>query len=173
MFEFLPMNFSNRNWLRRMDREFSELDRMFRSLERQSMRCDVEDLGDRFEMCLELPGMKKEDIQMTVRDNILVIRAEHKEETTHEEAPEIKAEKAADGDNVPAVQKEREAALSTDRRHFIHRERSYQSMERSFNVEEIQVDKITAKYENGVLTVVLPKKNPTKPEENIHTVEIE
>ena len=41
---------------------------------------------------------------------------------------------------------------------------SYGSYSRSFNVSEIDVENIKAAYENGVLTLTMPKKAPVKPE---------
>ena len=46
----------------------------------------------------------------------------------------------------------------------IRRERYYGSYSRSFNVSEIDVENIKAAYENGVLTLTMPKKAPVKPE---------
>ena len=47
---------------------------------------------------------------------------------------------------------------------YIRRERYYGSYSRSFNVSEIDVEGIKAAYENGVLTLTMPKKAPAKPE---------
>ena len=47
---------------------------------------------------------------------------------------------------------------------YIRRERYYGSYSRSFNVSEIDVENIKAAYENGVLTLTMPKKAPVKPE---------
>ena len=46
----------------------------------------------------------------------------------------------------------------------VRRERYYGSYSRSFNVSEIDVEGIKAAYENGVLTLTMPKKAPAKPE---------
>ena len=53
---------------------------------------------------------------------------------------------------------------------FLRRERNC-SCERSFYVGDIEKTKIKAKYENGVLTLTIPKDSPKKPE--AHTVAIE
>ena len=78
----------------------------------------------------------KEDIHLDIDDDILSIRAEHKDS---------KDEKDDKGD-------------------YIRRERYYGSYSRSFNVSEIDVEGIKAAYENGVLTLTMPKKAPAKPE---------
>lgn len=51
-----------------------------------------------------------------------------------------------------------------DKGDYIRRERYYGSYSRSFNVSEIDVEGIKAAYENGVLTLTMPKKAPVKPE---------
>ena len=76
------------------------------------------------------------DIHIDIDDDILSIHAEHKDS---------KGEKDDKGD-------------------YIRRERYYGSYSRSFNVSEIDVEGIKAAYENGVLTLTMPKKAPAKPE---------
>lgn len=172
MFDFVPFDFGRNGWMRRMEREFDAMNKMFEGFGGgRNMCCDVEDLGDRYEIVMELPGMKKEDISLKVSDNVLVISAEQKSESKTEDTPEIKAEPAEAGQEKALA--ERKEQLPSQERRYIHRERRYQSMERRFNVEEIEVKKITANYENGLLTVVLPKKTPTKPQDDVFTVEIE
>lgn len=174
MFDLTPFDFGfGRNMFRRMQREFDAMNRMFESFEPASMRCDVEDLGDHYELNLELPGMSKDEISLQVHDNVLTVRAEHKSETNN--GPEIEAENvdeksSADKNELKAKEK---AELGRPEGRYIHRERSWQRMERSFNVEDIVVEDIRAKYENGLLTITLPKQKPTSPEEDIHTVEID
>ena len=51
-----------------------------------------------------------------------------------------------------------------DKGDYIRRERYYGSYSRSFNVSEIDVEGIKAAYENGVLTLTMPKKAPAKAE---------
>ena len=75
-------------------------------------------------------------IHIDIDDDILSIHAEHKDS---------KGEKDDKGD-------------------YIRRERYYGSYSRSFNVSEIDVEGIKAAYENGVLTLTMPKKAPAKPE---------
>jgi HSP20 family protein len=47
---------------------------------------------------------------------------------------------------------------------YIRRERVQSSYERSFRVENVTAEDISASYENGVLTVTIPKKQPVEPE---------
>ncbi len=172
MYNFLPMSFSDRRWLRQYDM----VNRMFDDLN-QSMRCDVQDLGDRFELKIDVPGVKKEDIQLNVTDDVLSVKVETRTDSGSD-SPEITAEKADGSDSAQSNETlpsdKRASTEVSNRQHpFIHRERSYSSMERRFDVSEIVSDKITAAYENGVLTLVLPKKNPTAPEKNVHTINID
>ena len=117
--------------------DFDELERAFFSDNALSeFKTDIQEDGDNFVLEADLPGFKKEDIKVDIDDDILVIKAEHSED---------KDEKNDNGD-------------------YIRRERYYGSYTRSFNVSEINVDGITASYENGVLTLTMPKKVPVKPE---------
>ncbi len=144
MFDLVPFDF---------DGMMRSMDKLFRDYSMQDMRMDVEDLGDKYEMTVELPGMKKEDISLRVKDNILTIKASH----------------TSASQNSPD-EESRETAL-TDR-NFIHQERSYRSMERSFNVEGVLVDQIRAKYEDGLLIVDMPKENPAA-QDNTYEVNID
>jgi HSP20 family molecular chaperone IbpA len=95
------------------------------------MRTDVKELENGFELSIALPGVKKEDITAEINDGYLTISA-----TTSTN----KDEKNADGK-------------------YIRRERFYGSAKRSFYVgEDITEEDIKAKYEDGILTLDIPKK---------------
>lgn len=95
------------------------------------MRTDVKELDNGFELSIALPGVKKEDIAAEINDGYLTISA-----TTSTN----KDEKNADGK-------------------YIRRERFYGSAKRSFYVgEDITEEDIKAKYEDGILTLDIPKK---------------
>jgi HSP20 family molecular chaperone IbpA len=98
------------------------------------MRTDVKELENGFELSIALPGVKKEDITAEINDGYLTISA-----TTSTN----KDEKNADGK-------------------YIRRERFYGSAKRSFYVgEDITEEDIKAKYEDGILTLDIPKKEAT------------
>ncbi len=82
------------------------------------------------------PGMKKEDFKVNLENNMLSISSEKKTEKNDEKKG------------------------SYNRREF-----SYQSFQRTFTVPENEVegDKIAAKYCDGVLCITLPKKEEVKP----------
>ena len=101
-----------------------------------AFRTDIRDAGDRFVLEAELPGFNKEDISLDLKDGILTIRAEHRED---------KDEKDKQGN-------------------YIRRERRFGSFSRSFDVTGIDEGGITAAYNNGILELNLPKAQPAVPE---------
>ncbi|MGI6030107.1 MAG: Hsp20/alpha crystallin family protein [Eubacteriales bacterium] len=97
-------------------------------------RTDILDKGDHYQLQAELPGFQKEDIHIDLEGDYLTISAVHNEENKEEK----------DG-------------------HYIRRERRYGSFQRSFDVTGIQVDAIKAAYDNGILTLDLPKAAEPQP----------
>ncbi len=102
---------------------------------------DTTETGDSNVIDAELPGYKKEEINVDVNDDILTISAEKHNEVNEEE-----------------------------KNGYIRRERYYGSVSRSFNISEVEASQITAKHENGVLTLTLPKKKEQIPQS--HKIEI-
>ena len=100
-----------------------------------TFRTDIRDEGDKFVLEAELPGFKKEDIKLDLKDGILTVSAQHSESS------EEKDKKGS----------------------YIRRERRYGSFARKFDVSGIQEDGITAAYNNGVLSLTLPKAQPVVP----------
>jgi len=95
---------------------------------------DIRDEGDHYMLEAELPGFKKEDISLDLKEGILTITATHNEECQVEEGT------------------------------YIRRERRFGSFQRSFDVSGIDERGITAGYDSGVLSVRLPKVKPAEPE---------
>lgn len=92
----------------------------------------VEDKND-YKVSLAVPGMKKDDFNIDVEGNMLTISSEK------EESKEEKDEK------------------------YNRKEYSYSSFSRSFTLpEEVNKEKIEAKYEDGLLKLMLPKKEEVK-----------
>ena len=118
-------------------REMEELERMLftPSFRGAGFRTDITDNGDAYSLEADLPGFGREDITVEVQDNCLTISAERKEDSEHKE----------DGG-------------------YVRRERRFGSFRRSFDITGIRGDEISAKYENGVLTLSLPKEVPAEPE---------
>jgi len=97
---------------------------------------NIKETNDNFEVEMAAPGMNKEDFKVELDGNVLIITSEKKDED------EVK-----EGDR------------------YTRREFSYQSFHRSFQLpkEVVDADKIEAKYENGVLRLLVPKKEEAKP----------
>jgi HSP20 family protein len=97
---------------------------------------DVFEKEGNIEIELEAPGIKEEDLKIKVEDGMLIISGERKFEK------EDKKE------------------------NYYRMERSYGSFSRSFSLpDNIERDKIGAKYENGLLKITLPKKPESQPKE--------
>ena len=109
-------------------------DQFFRSAltDTYSIRTDIRETEKEYVIEAEVPGVKKEDIKLDLKDDVLTIGVEHKEETNEE------------------------------KKGYIRKERRYGAYSRSFNVQNIKQDAIEAKYEDGVLTVILPKTDGQK-----------
>ena len=101
-----------------------------------AFRTDIRDQGDKFLLEAELPGFTKEDIQLELKDGILTIKAEHKENSDQ----------------------------TDDKGSYVRRERRYGSFSRTFDVTGIDEANITAAYNNGILELTLPKQVPVVPE---------
>ena len=95
---------------------------------------DIKDEGDHYLLEAELPGFQKEDIDLDVKDGVLTISAKHQESS------------------------------SQNNGNYVCKERRYGSFARSFNLEGIQEENITAAYNNGVLELNLPKKQEILPQ---------
>jgi HSP20 family protein len=95
---------------------------------------DVEEHEDHFFVTLDTPGVKREDIQVRLENNHLIISGERKQET--------KTEKGSS-------------------RMF---ERAFGKFERSFELgTDVNASKIEAAYKDGVLTITVPKAEAVKP----------
>ena len=138
MFEIIPIERRNRH-VANFDpfREMEEFERRFWGSNpvTTAFRTDVEDTGDAFKLEAELPGFDKEDIQIDLDNDTLTISAEHNSDKKEEDK----------------------------KRNFVKRERFYGSFTRSFDVTGIDVDRIEAEYNKGVLTLTLPKKQENIP----------
>jgi HSP20 family protein len=96
---------------------------------------NIKETGDAYCVEMAAPGMKKSDFLIELDNNVLTIKSE----------------------------KNMEDELKEGER-YTRKEFSYQSFQRSFNLNKQIVDdaKINAKYADGLLTVVLPKKEEAK-----------
>lgn len=107
-----------------------------------AMKVDVEDKGDSYLLLTDLPGMKKEDVRISVEDGVLTIAVEQKTEANEEDKE----------------------------RNYVFRERRSMNMSRSFSLEGVNEEGITAEYADGVLHLTLPKE--AQPDEKVRQIEI-
>lgn len=142
MFEMVPFN-RKRNQLQNRSRDIFDIDRLVDSFFNDSvfpsyfsqsglMKVDIRDEGDAFVLETDLPGIKKENINIDIEEGRLTISVDQDEQT------EDKKE------------------------NYLCRERRACSMRRSFNIDNIDAENISAKLENGLLTMKLPKVEPNK-----------
>jgi len=96
------------------------------------MKADVKETEKEYIIEAEMPGVNKEDIRLELKDDVLTVGVEHNEQTNEEK------------DN------------------YIRRERRYGSFSRSFRVDNVKNEDVTAKYTDGILTVIVPKAEPGK-----------
>jgi HSP20 family protein len=105
--------------------------------------CELCDIGDKYELQLEVPGIDKDKIDVKATKNSIEISGEQSEKTEEK------------------------------RKNYVFNERTYRSFQRRIPIpEEIVPSKIDAKMNNGILQIQLPKKVPTKSEEETTKVEV-
>ena len=97
---------------------------------------DVSETTDGFEVRAELPGVAKDDLHVSVKDNLLTLSGEKRQEKTD------------DAENYRRV------------------ERRYGSFQRNFKLpSDVATDGIKAEYNDGVLMLSIPKSEVAKPTE--------
>ncbi|WP_292936303.1 Hsp20/alpha crystallin family protein [Noviherbaspirillum sp.] len=118
---------------RNMDDFFKEFSMMpsLRGMEAEPrIRMDVSETEQAYQIKADIPGVKKEDIKVAIDGNVVSIRAETKEEK----------EEKTEGN-------------------MVRKERHYGEQYRSFTLpQDVDESKVEAKYQDGVLSLMLPKK---------------
>ena len=133
MFELTPFVRSD---LYRPFRDFDNLERsFFYGGELGGFKTDIKDTGNAYVLEADLPGVKKEDIHIDIDGDRLSIHAQRSSN---------KEEKDEKGN-------------------YIRCERSYGAFSRSFDISGVRSEDISAAYENGVLTLTMPKREQTVP----------
>lgn len=136
MFGLIPYT---RNITRRNDRDFMNpfsddfMRAFFGTDSNVGFKVDVRDEGDHYMMEAELPGVKKEDVKVSVENGVMTISAT------------ADTEDQRSNDN------------------YVYRERRYGSMQRAFSLEGIREDEISGEYKDGVLRLNLPKLTENVP----------
>lgn len=99
-----------------------------RSLSRDTFKLDVQETDHEYLIEAELPGVKKEEINLELNDGRLNISIERNEDIDEEE------------------------------RNYIHKERRHCSMQRSLYLADAKPEGVKAKLDNGVLNIIVPKQ---------------
>lgn len=95
---------------------------------------DITESEDTYQLSVDLPGLSKEDVSIIVEDNRLTIRGDREEEAR------------SDGEDI------------------VRMERAFGSFYRTLRLPtSVNEEEITATFEDGVLTVELPKREKSKP----------
>ena len=96
------------------------------------LKCDIYEKDSKYFIDMDVPGMDKKDIDISLKDGYLTIKAQKSNKNDHED------------------------------KKFIRRERFYMSQERSFYLGSVNEDEIDARIDSGVLKLVVPKKDDNK-----------
>lgn len=92
---------------------------------------NIRETDTTYEMEVAAPGLRKEDFNVSISDNMLTVSFEHKQENKEE----------------------------NKREGYLRQEYRMQSFSRSFTLDEtVDADKISAQYKDGILHISLPKK---------------
>ena len=119
---------------------------MNKGLQKLAMKTDVVDNGDHYTITADLPGFDRKEINVALADGVLTVSAHH------EGNEDKKDEKTG---------------------RYLRRERTEASYERSFEVgKEVKPEEITAKYENGVLSLNVPNKTAAAKKDETRKIEI-
>jgi len=98
------------------------------------IRIEVKDTPESYSVEAELPGVRKDDIQITVEDNVVTLSAEIKQNDEQRQGTQV-----------------------------LRSERYYGSVSRSFALPQpVDSSQSSAKFDNGVLNLVLPKRAAQK-----------
>lgn len=127
-------------WQREMNSLFDRFNQDFGSfgtgLSDFSPRIEVKDSDKNYIVCAEVPGIKENDIEITLKDNCLVLQGERKSESKEEEE------------------------------NYYRSEFSYGSFYRTIPLnDEVDPDSVKASYKDGILTVEMVKLNPVQHQE--------
>ena len=113
-------------------------DPFFSEDESRIMKTDIKEKKDKYIIDIDLPGYEKENIKIEIEDGYLTVHASAN--STNEEKEEGK---------------------------FVRKERYYGSAQRSFYVGDIKEEDISAKLENGTLSITIPKEKPVETKKRI------
>ena len=110
-----------------LDDFFTDSLRTGRSLQRDTFKIDIEDLGNEYRIDAEMPGVNKDEIDLNV-----------------------------EGEDLCIVLSRTETA-NTEEKNYIHRERRVTSMSRRVRLADANLGAIKAKLDEGILSITIPK----------------
>ncbi len=99
-----------------------------------NMKCDIYEKDGDYHIDMDVPGFGKDEIKIEAKKDYLTITAEKSSEVNDEDKD----------------------------KNYIHRERSYGKYQRSFYLHDLDSDKVEAEFNNGVLSIIVPKKEETE-----------
>ena len=105
---------------------------------KKSMKCDIFEKDGNYNVVMDIPGFKKEDINIECDNGVIKISCEKKEEENEE-----------------------------DDKKYIRKERVYEKCERSFNFGDIKEDESEAEFTDGTLKLVIPKQEKVDTKKSI------
>ncbi|MDO5402332.1 MAG: Hsp20/alpha crystallin family protein [Eubacteriales bacterium] len=134
--DFFDDDFMNENWMMPFNEKFfGKKNPLYGKNAARMMKTDVKELDSGYEVDIDLPGFKKDEVKAELNDGYLT----------------ISAAKGLDKD-----QKDKEGR-------YIRKERYAGSMSRSFYVgENVKQEDIHARFENGILRLSIPKNENKK-----------
>ena len=113
---------------------FDEFNDLFGNVLEKDMKTNIMENADNYQVTSEIPGVSKENIKIDVADNTLTIRVNKKKEDKDE------------------------------KKNYLVKEISESSLSRSFYLDEMDENNITAKMDNGILTITVGKVKEVKPQ---------
>ena len=112
-----------------LDDFFDDMPRVPKIHEMHTMKCDVYEKDGKYNIEMDIPGYDKKDISIECEDGVLTIVAEKNCDYNEE----------------------------NEDKKYIRKERVYGKVSRSFSFADIDEERISADFHNGVLTVIVPK----------------
>ena len=94
-----------------------------------NFKADIKETPNEYIIDAELPGIKKEDITIDYKNNYLTVSANRQE------------------------------VIEENNDNYIRKERHYGNFSRSFYIDDIDKISVNARFDNGILSIVLPKLN--------------
>ncbi len=130
-----------------MDFSFPSIDKaLYGNHSQNVMKTDIRDTDQEYQLDIEMPGFKKEDIKAELKDGYLTIQAQRNQDRDEKD----------------------------DKGRYIRRERYSGSCQRRFYVgREITQEDIRARFDNGILKLTVPKRESLPKTEENHYIAIE